>query len=81
MSVRVELLYFASLRDAAGIARESVDTDATDLRALYEEAQARHRLPFPSLQLRVAMDGEFARWDDAPRAGAEIAFIPPVSGG
>ena len=81
MSVRVELLYFASLRDAAGIARESVDTDATDLRALYEEAQVRHRLPFPSLQLRVAMDGAFARWDDAPRDGAEIAFIPPVSGG
>ena len=81
MTVRVEVLYFASLRDAAGIARESVETHAVDLRALYEEVQARHQLPFPSRQLRVAVDGEFARWVDAPREGAEIAFIPPVSGG
>ena len=28
-----------------------------------------------------AIDGAFARWDDVPRDGAEIAFIPPVSGG
>jgi molybdopterin synthase sulfur carrier subunit len=81
MSVRVDVLYFASLRDAAGIARESVETAAANLRALYDEVQARHQLPFPSRQLRVAMDGEFAPWDAAPREGAEIAFIPPVSGG
>jgi molybdopterin synthase sulfur carrier subunit len=81
MSVRVDVLYFASLRDAAGIARESVETAAANLRALYDEMQARHQLPFPPRQLRVAMDGEFARWDDALREGAEIAFIPPVSGG
>ena len=30
---------------------------------------------------RVAVDGAFAQWDDVPRDGAEIAFIPPVSGG
>ena len=81
MSVRVDVLYFASLRDAAGISRESIETPAATLRALYDEVQARHQLPFPSRQLRVAMDGEFARWDDVPREGAEIAFIPPVSGG
>lgn len=81
MTACVEVLYFASLRDAAGVASEQVETGARDLRGLYEELQARHRLPFPSRQLRVAMDGEFAHWDDPPRAGAEIAFIPPVSGG
>ena len=34
MSLRVEVLYFAALRDAAGIASEHVDTEATDLSAL-----------------------------------------------
>jgi len=81
VTARVDVLYFAGLRDAAGIARESVETRAVDLRTLYGEVQARHQLPFLSRQLRVAVDGEFARWDDAPRDGAEIAFIPPVSGG
>lgn len=78
---RVRVLYFASLRDAAGVGEENVDTEAADLHALYAELQARHQLPFPQAQLRVAVEGDFARWDDAVRDGTDIAFIPPVSGG
>ena len=81
MSTKVTILYFAALRDATGTASEVAETTAPDLRALYDELQARHRLPFPARQLRVAVDGDFARWEDIPREGAEIAFIPPVSGG
>lgn len=81
MSAQVEVLYFAALRDAAGIASEQVQTAAADLSALYAEVQARHRLPFPQRQLRVAVDGGFADWGDALRAGSTVAFIPPVSGG
>ena len=81
MTTKVTILYFAALRDAAGTASEVLETAATDLRALYDEVQARHRLPFPARQLRVAIDGDFAHWEDVPREGAEIAFIPPVSGG
>ena len=81
MSTRVEVLYFAALRDAAGIASEHVDTEATDLAGLYAEARVRHPLPFAQTQLRVAVDGAFAGWGDAVRAGSTVAFIPPVSGG
>jgi len=75
------VLYFASLRDAAGVASESVDTDSADLRGLYQSLRERHGFALPAERLRVAVDGAFARWDDAPRAGSEVAFIPPVSGG
>ena len=78
---RVTLLYFASLRERAGIDREVADTVATDLAGVYDEALARHGFTWPREHLRVAVDGEFARWSDAPVAGSEIAFIPPVSGG
>lgn len=78
---RVTVLYFASLRDAAGSDRETLDTGSRDLRALYGEVSRRHGFVLPADRLRVAMDGAFARWEDAPRDGAEIAFIPPVSGG
>ena len=81
MGSRVTILYFAALRDVAGMASEVVDTSAANLRALYEEVQARHQLPFPARQLRVAVDSDFASWEDPLREGAEIAFIPPVSGG
>lgn len=81
MSVRVTLLYFAALRDAAGIERETLDTAHPTLQALYEDARARHGLPFAPAALRVAVGDAFARWDDAPRNGDQVAFIPPVSGG
>jgi len=76
----VAVLYFASLRDAAGIEREILEHEG-DLRALYLHLQAKHGFALPIERLRVAVNGAFARWDERPSEGSEIAFIPPVSGG
>lgn len=81
MGTHVTVLYFASLRDEAGTDSERMDTEAPDLRVLYLELRARYGFALPVERLRVAVDGAFARWEDAPREGSEIAFIPPVSGG
>ena len=77
---KVTVLYFASLRDAAGMSSEVVDCEG-DLRALYGELRERHGFALPVERLRVAVDGAFARWSDVARDGSEVAFIPPVSGG
>jgi len=77
---RVTVLYFASLRDAAGVASETIEAGG-DLRALYEALRERHGFVLPVERLRVAVDGAFARWSDEVRNGSEVAFIPPVSGG
>ena len=77
----VTVLYFASLRDAAGCGREAVSSDAADLRGLYAQLRDRHGFVLEPGRLRVAVDGSFARWEDALREGSEVAFIPPVSGG
>jgi molybdopterin synthase sulfur carrier subunit len=79
--IRLKLLYFASLRDAAGMPDEEFDTEAADLAALYDGLRARHGFALPRERLRVAVDGAFASWSDVPRPGSEVAFIPPVSGG
>jgi molybdopterin synthase sulfur carrier subunit len=78
--VSVTVLYFASLRDAAGVASEQVARPAS-LRALYDSLRERHGLPLAPERLRVAVDGAFCDWEAPVREGAEIAFIPPVSGG
>ncbi len=78
---RATVLYFASLRDAAGRADEVVESGAADLRGLYEELRGRYGFAHPVARLRVAVDGAFADWDDGLREGSEVAFIPPVSGG
>jgi len=77
---KVTVLYFASLRDAAGVESETVQADG-DLRALYDALRERHGFMLPVERLRVAVDGAFARWSDEAREGSEVAFIPPVSGG
>ena len=76
----VNVLYFASLRDAAGVERETLD-HVGDLASLYAVLQARHGFAWTVETLRVALDGAFARWTDVPGEGTEVAFIPPVSGG
>ncbi|KFN41255.1 MoaD/ThiS family protein [Arenimonas oryziterrae] len=76
----VTVLYFASLRDAAGVASEALPTPVS-LAALYEELRTRHGFSLGRERLRVAVDGAFADWNDHVDDGAEIAFIPPVSGG
>ena len=76
----VTVLYFASLREKAGRDSEVVPVPAS-LAALYDELRGRHGFAFAREKLRVAVDGAFAAWDTPPRAGMEIAFIPPVSGG
>jgi molybdopterin synthase sulfur carrier subunit len=76
----VTVLYFASLREAAGCDSEVVPTPAT-LAQLYEQLQARHGFTLGRERLRVAVDGAFADWQREVRDGAEVAFIPPVSGG
>jgi molybdopterin synthase sulfur carrier subunit len=78
--VSVTVLYFASLRDAAGRASEVVALPAS-LGALYEELRARHGFALAPERLLVAVDGAFADWHAPLRDGAEVAFIPPVSGG
>jgi molybdopterin synthase sulfur carrier subunit len=77
----VEVLYFASLREQAGVAGERVQTQARDLRGLYESLRAQRGFSFPLERLRASMDGAFAAWDTPLREGAEVVFLPPVSGG
>jgi molybdopterin synthase catalytic subunit len=76
------VLYFAAAREAAGVDREVVDLAPPTVAALREALAARH----PALgrvlpRCRIAVDQEFARDGDAVPPGAEVAVIPPVSGG
>ncbi len=79
MNYRV--LYFASLRDRAGMDAEQVNSLATDARGLYTELRARHGFGLGEDKLRVAINGGFAAWNQHLHDGDEVVFIPPVSGG
>ena len=79
--MKYRLLYFASLRDHAGVDAETVDSPATDARGLYTELRVRHGFALTEDRLRVAVNGAFASWEQPLRDGDEVVLIPPVSGG
>jgi len=79
--VNLRVLYFASMRDQAGVDAEEVATDVGDARGLYAELRARHGFALDPARLRVAVNGAFAAWEQSLRDGDEVVFMPPVSGG
>ena len=81
--MRVTVRYFAVVRERLGLGEETVELAAgAGLETLRAALLARR----PALaelwpHLRVAVDGEFTRGDAPLHDGAEVALIPPVSGG
>jgi molybdopterin synthase sulfur carrier subunit len=80
---RVTLRLFASAREAAGTGRDTVDADTVG--EVLAEAVARYGAEFGAVLAgsRVWLDGDEPPAGDAtPVAdGAEVAVLPPVSGG
>jgi MoaE-MoaD fusion protein len=80
--VPLKVLYFAAAREAAGAGSEVLDLAPPDLPALRRALVERH----PALarvlpRCRLAVNERLADEDEALPAGAEVAVIPPVSGG
>jgi len=81
--LKVSVLYFAQARERAGCGQEWIELAAgADL----EAARAAIRAAHPNMDplwphLAVAIDGVLAPAHATLRDGAEIALLPPVSGG
>jgi molybdopterin synthase sulfur carrier subunit len=81
--MKVEVLYFASLKQHSGCSSERVELPAgSDVEALWGLLQSRHP-GLASLGFRplVACDRSYADWDRSLDGVSEVAFLPPVSGG
>ncbi|HKF52041.1 MAG TPA: molybdenum cofactor biosynthesis protein MoaE [Candidatus Acidoferrales bacterium] len=79
----LRILFFGQLREIVGAAEQSLTaSDDVSLEDLY----ASYTGKFPRLaefrsSVAAAINQEYAPWNARPRAGDEIAFLPPVSGG
>ncbi|MBE0627321.1 MAG: molybdopterin converting factor subunit 1 [Burkholderiales bacterium] len=85
MSIRI--LYFGRLREEMGIAGEMFELtgDVGDVQSLRARLAARggsSATAFdPGKAVRVSVNQDLARNNTPIKAGDEIAFFPPVSGG
>jgi molybdopterin converting factor subunit 1 len=79
----VTVLYFASLTDLMGTDQETLDlpegATIADLVQALEDATP--GLKGFERRFRVAQNQRFVDWDQPVQEGAELALIPPVSGG
>jgi molybdopterin synthase catalytic subunit len=81
--VRIEILYFAVLRERAGCARETLDLpDGADVRAARAAVAERHP-EIAALLSRVQTAVNRVQAAEATRLadGDEVALLPPVAGG
>ena len=83
----MKLLYFAWVRQKVGLAEEEVSPPAevASVAALVDwlaERSPGHAAAFANRRsIRCAVNQEFATPEAPVRAGDEIAFFPPVTGG
>ena len=83
--MKVQLRYFASIREALGTGSESFNTQAGTLADLRAELVARGGAYAdalaPGKSVRVALNQTMSDETASLTEGAEVGFFPPVTGG
>jgi molybdopterin synthase sulfur carrier subunit len=82
----LKILYFASLRETLGRGAESLElpggvSDVSGLLQLLTARGGEWGQLATVKNLRYAVNQEMAQLDSPLRAGDEVAFFPPVTGG
>lgn len=82
----INILYFASLREVLGKGTESLPVENLQtvdcvLNALSERGDAWRQALGDNKNLQIAVNHDVASRSTALKAGDEIAFFPPVTGG
>ncbi len=83
--MKLTVLYFASIREAAGRASEALETEAGTVAALRAELCARGGALAdalaPGKAVRMALNQTLTHEHAGLIGGDEVAFFPPVTGG
>jgi molybdopterin synthase sulfur carrier subunit len=83
--MKVQVRYFASLRESIGLSQETVETQTSDVAALRSELMARgehyRACLAPDRPVRTALNQRMVQGNASLTEGCEVGFFPPVTGG
>ncbi|BBP44336.1 molybdopterin converting factor subunit 1 [Thiosulfativibrio zosterae] len=81
----IEVLYFASFREVLGQSQESLPAEHGTIQGLLEALGARgeswREALLENQNLQIALNHDITHRHAQIKAGDEIAFFPPVTGG
>jgi molybdopterin converting factor subunit 1 len=82
-TVRISILYFASVKDATGIRMESIDlSNDTSIREMLSKIS----IIYPKLKhilnnIQISVNYRIVDLNTVLKEGDEVALLPPISGG
>ncbi len=79
--MRVQVEYYALLREERGATVEWLETSASTPSDLYEELRQQYGFSLEEVALRVVVNEEFSEWEASLAENDTVVFIPPVAGG
>ena len=83
--MKIQVRYFASIRETIGQGSEEVQTSAADVAGLLAELRLRGEAYAEALAegrpVRVAVNQVMAETSTRLQSGAEVGLFPPVTGG
>jgi len=83
--MKIDIVYFAWVRERIGIPRENIETSAVTVGELVEQLKTRedrYAAAFADVSaIRVALDQELTDIEAPIKGMREVAFFPPMTGG
>ncbi|ELA09359.1 putative molybdopterin synthase subunit MoaD [Moraxella macacae 0408225] len=78
---KINVLYFASLADHAGIDEEQLMVNDETAGQIFDKLSQKYNFSLSKDKIAVAINHEFSNWQTPINHGDILAFIPPVAGG
>jgi len=79
--MKINVTYYAMFREQAGCSGETIDADAADAVALFDQLKEKHGFSMCRSHVRLAVNDAFVDWNTPLNDGDQLVFIPPVAGG
>lgn len=79
--MKIEIQYFAMLREKANTLSEELISNHATYGELYQSLNEKYGFGLPASMIQVAVNDEFSSMGNPVIEGAKVVFIPPVAGG
>lgn len=79
--MKIKVKYFAAMRESIGVNEEFIDCNFSTPLELFKFLKEKYRFEFEQINIKVAINDEYADFSKALSELDTVVFIPPVSGG